>query len=174
VTRDDITMQLDALVVDDLDVDVPAGMPFMKNNDVSLHPSRNLIVIKNTSIKYGYLHQQRPSSSVRRSQVDLIRSPVKAAVYPGEYIELCIPPYLSDCEVAIEPREDCNQDHGKFRPSVMRAVGNKIRLVNDSTEMLSIRKHSHVCQVCPITDQIKKIFLLYQNCDIRRTLNRLA
>ena len=78
VTRGDITMQLDALVIDDLDVDVLAGMPFMKNNDISLHPGRNEIVVKDNVIKYGQPRPRVALPNVRRTQVDLIRAPGKA------------------------------------------------------------------------------------------------
>jgi hypothetical protein len=36
----------------------------------------------------------------------------------------------------------------------VRSVDNKIRLVNESSELLTIQKHAHVCQVTPITDDI--------------------
>ena len=154
VTRGDITMQLDALVIDDLDVDVLGGMPFMKNNDVSLHPGRNEIVVKDSVIKYGHPRPRVTLPNIRRTQVDLIRAPGKASVYPGEYIELAIPPEFADSELIMEPRDDTNQDHKWLTPSVVRAVDNKIRLINESTELLTIRKHSHVCQVTPVTEDI--------------------
>ena len=78
-------MQLDALVIDDLDVDVLVGMPFMKNNDISLYPSRNEIVVKDKIIKYGHPRPRVALPNIHRTQVNLIRIPGKASVFPGEY-----------------------------------------------------------------------------------------
>jgi len=154
VTRGDVTMKLDALVVDDLNVDVLAGMPFLKNNNVSLHPSRNEITINGTVVRYGHPSSNSKSPHIRRAQIDLIRSPAKALLYPGEYLELPVPPHLADSEVVMEPRVDTSHDHKWLTPSIVRSVENKIRLVNDSLEPLTIQKHSHVCQVSPVTDNI--------------------
>ena len=154
VTRGDITMQLDALVIDDLDVDVLAGMLFMKNNDISLHPGRNEIVVKDNVIKYGHPRPRVTLPNIRRTQVDLIQAPGKASGYPGEYIELVIPPEFADSELIMEPREDTNQDYKWLTPSVVRVVDNKIRLINESVELLTVKKHSHVCQVTPVTEDI--------------------
>ena len=40
LSRDNHSLQLEALVVNDLDVDVLAGLPFMARNDISIRPAK--------------------------------------------------------------------------------------------------------------------------------------
>lgn len=47
---DDKLLHLDALVVNDLDVDILAGMPFMKRNDVGIRPSKHQVTIGDGTI----------------------------------------------------------------------------------------------------------------------------
>ncbi|VDH94003.1 Hypothetical predicted protein [Mytilus galloprovincialis] len=46
LSRDGIELQLEALVVNDLDVDILAGIPFMSSNDIAIFPSKHKIVIR--------------------------------------------------------------------------------------------------------------------------------
>jgi hypothetical protein len=49
-----LNLQLDALVVDSLDVDVLAGTPFMITNDISLRPSKQEVTIQGCeNVYYG-------------------------------------------------------------------------------------------------------------------------
>ncbi|CAC5413942.1 unnamed protein product [Mytilus coruscus] len=41
LSRDGIELQLEALVVNDLDVDILAGIPFMSSNDIAIFPSKH-------------------------------------------------------------------------------------------------------------------------------------
>ena len=52
LTRHNMNLQLDALVVDNLDVDVLAGTPFMIINYVSIRPSKQQITIEGSHISY--------------------------------------------------------------------------------------------------------------------------
>ena len=52
VTRSKMTFQLDTLVVDQLDVDVLAGNPFMVMNDVATRPAKKQIVLRGLDIVY--------------------------------------------------------------------------------------------------------------------------
>ena len=58
--RDKQVLHLDALVVNDLDVDILAGMPFMKRNDVVIRPSKNQVTIGD-SVVIHYLSDDSPS-----------------------------------------------------------------------------------------------------------------
>ena len=46
LTRGRYTFQLNALVVDKLDVDVLVGMPFLTCNDIAIRPEQRQIVIQ--------------------------------------------------------------------------------------------------------------------------------
>ena len=67
VTRSKMTFQLDALVVDRLDVDVLAGNPFMVTNDVATRPSEKQIVLGGSDIVY-HGPQSHSGATARRTQ----------------------------------------------------------------------------------------------------------
>ena len=50
LVRGDHTFQLDALVVDKLDVNILAGVPFLALNDITTKPALKQIVIKGTDV----------------------------------------------------------------------------------------------------------------------------
>ena len=54
LTRDNLDFQFSGLVVNDLDVDILAGVPFMEDNDVSVRPKNKVISVgDNYSISYN-------------------------------------------------------------------------------------------------------------------------
>ena len=55
LTRDNLKLTLKALVVDDIDVEVLAGVPFMSLNDVSVRPAKYQVLIgDNTTCSYAH------------------------------------------------------------------------------------------------------------------------
>ena len=101
-------LTLDALVVEDLDVDVLAGTPFMITNDISVRPAKGQVLIQGSEI-LAY-HPESSAScqahAVRRTQSFVLRSSAPTTVVlPGEYLELDLPPNIDpDCTLAIETR----------------------------------------------------------------------
>ena len=89
--------------------------------------------------------------AVRRAHV--LRAPVKATVWPGEYIELDLPPELRDvdCELAVEPHADASAERMEIQqwpvPTLTRAVAGKIRVPNLTGEPRLIPKNLHLCRV---------------------------
>ncbi len=52
LSRSNLSLHLDALVVDNLDVDVLAGTPFMVTNDISLRPAKQQVTVQGHEISY--------------------------------------------------------------------------------------------------------------------------
>ena len=53
-TRDTHTFQFEGLVVEDLDVDILAGTPFMSVNDIAVRPARRQVILGDGStFTYG-------------------------------------------------------------------------------------------------------------------------
>ena len=52
LSRDNSESSLDALVVNDLDIDILADIPFMSTNDICVRPAKQHIVINITNIDH--------------------------------------------------------------------------------------------------------------------------
>ena len=157
LARGQWSFSLDALVVDDLDVDVLAGHPFMVVNDIALRPSKQQLVIGGSEI-INYGTPPRSTPGIRRLSSSVLRSGSNSTVVlPGQYIELVTPDGWCDKELTVEPRLDskCSQKLCKPwpPPQVVSSVGNTVRLGNDTDGPIVIRKHEHVCQVVPLIEE---------------------
>ena len=147
LSRDNLDLHLDALVVKDLDVDVLAGTPFMTTNDIAVRPAKNQIRIDEIVIHYGAENVNRPQyHKIRRAQTYVLRAPPVSTT--GEYIQLSIPSALNDLVVAVEPRYDqkSTEHYQEWpQPAIIEAVGDKIRLLNTCTHPLKIGRNEHLC-----------------------------
>ena len=153
--REDCYLRLDALVVNDLDVDVLVGMPFMERNDIGIRPSRNLVTIGDSlSIQYEPSGFPPERTHIRRAQCHILRSePSPTIVWPGAFLELNIPRELHpESSLAMEPRIDGNIPTNWPTPNLVEAVGGKVRLINDTNEPQFIPKNKHLCQLYLTTD----------------------
>ena len=86
MSRDSVELKLEALVVNDLDINILAGIPFMTANDISLRPSRQQILIGDSQVVY-YCQSLSDSSvnRIRRTQAIVLRSPTTSIVWPGDF-----------------------------------------------------------------------------------------
>ena len=139
LTRDNLTFAFSGLIVNDLDVDILAGVPFMEENDIAVRPKKKLITIGDTH-KFSYSSATPTYSANCRASV--LRAACKSTVWPGEYLKVPID-ITPDSEVAIEPHI---LSHSNEWPElgVYKAVGNKIRLQNNSHAPVNINKNTHL------------------------------
>jgi hypothetical protein len=157
LTRGTLNFTLDALVVDQLDVDVLAGTLFLSDNDIATRPAKKQIVINGTDVIY-YGPRKSVHPTARRAQTFLLRSPPnKSVILPGQFVEFTTPSDAARDEAwALEPRWDCALNLKSTPrtawplPQEIVAVDNKIRLTNSTPEPILLHKHEHVCQVHPI------------------------
>ena len=151
--RNHFKLQLDALVVEELDVDILAGTPFMAINDVSVRPSRHQISIQDSLFTYsGADDLDTAHNRVRRTQSHVLRAPpASTVVWPGDYLELELPAHIEpDATLAIEPRPDCSKSvQGWPNPHIIEAVAGKVRILNTTSQPKRISSHEHFCQVLP-------------------------
>ena len=95
LSQADKQLALDALVVDDLDVDILAGTPFLITNDITVRPAKCQVRIQDSEIIHYEPTDDTTTGSpaVRRAHIFTLRAPSSATVvWPGEYLELDIPP----------------------------------------------------------------------------------
>ena len=140
LSRADKQLALDALVIDDLDI--LAGTPFLITNDTTVHPTKCQVRIQDSEI----IHYEPTDDSTTRSHAvrcaqifTLCVSSSATVVWPGEYLELDIPPDLGDDRIlALQPRTDTpiskhtKPAHIWLEPLILEAVRSKICLVNTS------------------------------------------
>jgi hypothetical protein len=155
LSRNGRELGLDALVVEDLDVDILAGTPFMVTNDISVRPAKAQIMISNAEvIHYGSHRHATDYHAVRRAQSQVLRAPsTQTTIWPGEYVELDVEDKFDpETVIAIEPRVDlplkeCSQSKQLWpAPDIIDIVGGKICLMNTRSNPLTLRKNEHFCQ----------------------------
>ena len=156
-------LHLDALVVNDLDVDILAGTPFMVTNDISIRPSKHQITIQDSNIIY-YSPSSTPTHAnhIRRTQAHILRAPsTTSVIWPGEYIDVPIPNEIEpDTTLAIEPRPDYTKHTQDWpHPQIVEAVAGHVRILNNTGDPKLIPRHEHFCQVrltqIPTTEKVK-------------------
>ena len=90
-TRDNTDFTFEGLVVEDLDIEVLAGTPFMEANDVAVWPAKREVLLGNGSTyTYGSQAPPSPPTTVRRAFVLRAPTPSKT-VWPGEFLEIQLP-----------------------------------------------------------------------------------
>lgn len=156
-TRDNTDFTFEGLVVEDLDVEVLAGTPFMEANDVAVRPAKREVLLSNGSVyTYGSKSPPSPLPTVRRAFVLRAPAPSKT-VWPAEFLEVQLPDDAPpDSEYALEPRTDAPSSHNLKpsqlwpQPSVISSVARAIRIPNLSTEPRTLKRHEHFCQAIPV------------------------
>jgi len=136
LSRADKQLALDALIVDNLDVDILAGTPFLITNDITVRPAKCQVRIQDSEV----IHYEPTDDTT--AQIFILHAPSSTTVvWPGEYLELDIPPDLGDDGILVlTPRTDTpiskhmKPAHIWSEPQILEAVGSKICLVNTCNE----------------------------------------
>eukprot|EP00794_Sanderia_malayensis_P001245 gene1245-1377_t len=140
--------------VQNIDVDILAGVLFMTHNDITIRPAKHQVnLADNTTYHYGSETQVPGPHAVRYTTAAILRSPASTTrIWPGDYLEVNSPPDLGPSHnhiLALEPRLDATSSFWP-PPSLITAVAGKIRVPNDTSQPLVIKKNSHVAQVCTV------------------------
>ena len=177
LSRGNSELTLEALVVNNLDVDILAGIPFLFANDVSVRPAKQQIIIGGADIiYYGPMRQESPDNRVRRTQAFVLRATIPSTVvWPGSYIQVETPLEMNPNEiVAIEPRYDQGKALYNWPSSqIIKAVCGKLRILNDTSEPQTIHKHEHFCQVRHTTELIYNVSTS-ENCFVKNASKSLT
>ena len=144
------------LVVENLDVDILAGMPFIHRNNIGIFPARNEILFGDgTTLCYKNRSSTSTTSSMRCAIV-LRAPPQSVTVWPGDFIEVDLPPECANnATYALEARSDtaktyrCSSDLMWPPPTILNSVAGKIRIPNLTSEPQTLRRNEHFCQALP-------------------------
>ena len=157
VTRGSKSFQLDALVVQNLDVDILAGNPFLVTNDIATRPAKQQIIIAGKDIVH-YGPQGTKDATARRTQAYLLRNTDnQTVILPGEFIALRTPCDTDPDSIwALEPRIDAPCMHNIKpahiwpEPQEVQSIDHSLRLTNTTDEPIMIRRNEQFCQIRPI------------------------
>ncbi|MES9905325.1 MAG: RNase H-like domain-containing protein [Sedimenticola sp.] len=149
--RGDLKFNLQAVVVEDLDCDILAGMPFMKHNNIVLDiPKDRLVVNGKHSFPYQNSTAYELPTQIRRTRF-LLRADNSSVILPGDFVEISTPNGLpNDTELAVEPRFDSPLPFWP-KPVVTQAVDGFIRLDNSTSEPITLHKNQHLAHLIPMS-----------------------
>ena len=152
------SFQFEGLVVEDLDVEILAGMPFLCKNDIILHPYRSLVIFNDGS-SYKFpgpsSRQDPPPHSVRKVSSHVIRAPsTNTTLYPGDSIEVDVPPDLQhEPDLALEPRLNNSLVPPTWpNPEIVTLVCGKVRITNDTDTTMILKKNDQFGQLHSIAE----------------------
>ena len=155
VKRDNKEFILEALVPQNVDADVLAGVLFMDTNNIAVHPAKEQVILgDSTTYEYGIAISTSGAHAIRRTQARVLCAPPKSTViWPREFIEFdCKDP--PDCELTIELLTDCavnslgQQNNVWPLPRTVSSVNGKIRIPNDTDSPLILQRNQHFAQIC--------------------------
>ena len=98
-------LHLNALVIEVMDSDILAGIPFCKSNALEINFIKDELYFQGKTVKYGS-NQGSSSSSIRYAHSQLIRNHTSTVLYPGDFVDLNCSSFIASGEVALEPRMD--------------------------------------------------------------------
>lgn len=148
-TRGGHKLYFEGLVVENLDTEVLAGIPFMEMNDISIRPSSREVCIGNKYVyTYGSSASQTRKHTVRRAHIAQA-PPQSVTLWPGDFIEVDLPEDMlgSDNTFSVEPHSLTDKSVMWPEPCIVSDVSGKIRIPNTTASPLVLRRNEHLCQV---------------------------
>ena len=82
-TRDNLSFKFQALVIEDLDVDVFGGVPFTDCTDITIRTAKHLVILSDGShVQYGP-NVFNSDRSILHTQAHLLCAPSTTTLWPG-------------------------------------------------------------------------------------------
>ncbi len=142
----DHKLEFEGLVVENLDVDVLGGTPFMERNDIMVRPAKKQIIVQDNTIIYYGSKNKNKHHIIRRTHV--VRAPPhNLTIWPGDFLEINVPDDVSDKEIAVEPRVNGQSDPVWPMPIILPCVANRVRIPNLTETPQRVARNSHFCQL---------------------------
>ena len=139
-TRSKVVFEFDGLVVTNLDTDILGGTPFQKTNGIMTDFINELILINKHGVKCSFPFTKKQTAAIG-AITRLISLKSTTVIFPQESLSFKIDKDLNTNQTFIvEPRIE-NNCYWPV-PQEVTAVGNKIKLVNDSESPIHLKKNS--------------------------------
>ena len=144
--RDEHSLYFEGLVVENLDSDILAGIPFMVRNDISIRPAKYQVCVGEHICYYATQHKS-DRHAVRHAHV--LCATEKSTVWPRQCIDLELPADLRDVEgeLAVEPHADLSRTHHWIAPVLLQGMEGKFRVPNFIKEPQLVQRHEHIFRV---------------------------
>ena len=143
-----IKMPISGLVMDNLDCDILAGVPFCKVNKIAVDLYKEEISIDEVTIPYG-AKPENPQQIFRAESL-ILSNDDKKVVMPGEFIEYDNSSLTNyEGEVAIEPHTDSPSNWPQ--PTISRVIDGRLRIPNNTDEPIKLSKSQHFALIRRVT-----------------------
>ena len=148
-----VTLQLNALVIEIMDSDILAGIPFCKFNSLQIDFDKDELHFKGKTVFYGSNHQGK-NSSIRMAKCHILRNPTSTVLYPGEFVDLdCSSFSVNTSEVAVEPRLDSPAQGQWPEPSILHVVDGSFRIPNNLDCPLKLSRNQQIGSIRSVISQ---------------------
>ena len=172
LTYSSITLPITALVVDGLDCDILAGVPFCKENDITVHLRDEMISIGDVKVPYG-TKSEAPCHDIYRTDSFILRSDTNQVLLPGDFVE-----FKSDSlkdfegEVAIEPHSSSLMYGSWPSPSISRVINGTVRIPNNSNDPIPVKRSQHFAQIRRVVTPVITDVLGNKDINIQSKFNQ--
>ena len=152
-TCEDRIFTFEGLVVENLDVDVLAGTPFMETNDIAVCPAKRQVILGDGSVHNYGMHQHAAASSAARCAIVLHSPSSSTTIWPREFLEVNLPSDPRDSVYTLEPRTDAPSIRQLTAsqlwptPAIISSIIGKIRIPNLCPQPHFLKRNEHFCQV---------------------------
>lgn len=148
-TRDSHDLLFEGLVVENIDTEILAGIPFIEKNDVSIRPSRRGVILGDNHVyTYGSSPQQSTAHTIRRAHIVRAPSP-STTLWPSDLVEIDLPSEMlsSVNTFSVEPRIVTDQSMSWPEPCLVSSVSGKLCIPNLTSAPRMLKRNEHFCKV---------------------------
>ena len=143
-------LRFSALVVEELDTPLLAGVPFLCLHDILVRLRTRTIIIPGCC---SFQYSDRPK--IQRVNASILRLSRQTCILPGESVFLPLPAHLKQCsEVAVEPRAQAIPPNNPAWTTcqLLPVIDGMIEAENLSSDPVLISRHTQLFNVRPTTE----------------------
>ena len=142
---DNLTLSISALVVEKLDCDILAGVPFCEDHNVVIYLREKQFSIHTKTYPYGT--KTTAVKNIFRVESLSLKSDADKIIMPGDFLEVTDKSLLGfEGEVSVEPHSDDVQQQWPL-PIVSRAIQGRIRIPNLSCNPIQVARSQHIADI---------------------------
>ena len=149
LTRNNVTLYFEGLVIRDLEVDVLGGIPFLEHNDIGVWPKRKQIWIGNQPVIYETTNLTISSGAqIKRVSSYPAISSSTTTLFPNDYLEVKCNDASKDSSYLIEP----TLEHDWITPDITDSVDGNVRIHNTSCLPVKVEQNETIASILLVKD----------------------